>query len=128
MRLYAISDLHADFAENMALIRALEPAAHQDDAVIIAGDIAHNLEVVGETLSLFRGRFAKVFYTPGNHEYWVTDDEAGDSLDKLSRLFALCEELKVAVTPEPLGRYWIVPLLSWYDDSLSSEEAARDKM
>jgi len=58
---------------------------------------------------------------PGNHELWVRD-EARDSIDKLNQILELCDELDVETQPASVGRYRIVPLFSWYDDSLGVDD------
>ncbi len=37
----------------------------------LAGDVSDDLEILHQTLSLLRDRWAHVFYTFGNHELWV---------------------------------------------------------
>jgi hypothetical protein len=114
MRIFAVSDLHTDFKENRLLLERLSREEYTRDVLLVAGDIADRLEVIGETLSLLRTRFARVFYTPGNHELW-TRNETGDSVDKYFRVVELCGRLGVATSPEKQGGVWIVPLLSWYE-------------
>ena len=65
MRIFVTSDLHADFKENWGLLQQLSPVSYQDDAIIVAGDIADRLEVIERTLLLLGSRFRHVFYTPG---------------------------------------------------------------
>ena len=40
MRVYAVSDLHTDFKDNLELLRRLSPTAHKRDVLLVAGDIA----------------------------------------------------------------------------------------
>jgi predicted MPP superfamily phosphohydrolase len=79
MRIFAISDLHADFRENRRLLERIPAGEHRGDALIVAGDIADNLSIVTDVLGELRQRFAEVFFVPGNHELWVRG-EARDSL------------------------------------------------
>jgi hypothetical protein len=126
MRLYAVSDLHTDFPDNRAVLRRLSPTAHRRDVLLVAGDIADRIETIAETLSVLRARFSQVFYMPGNHELWVRVG-GGDSLEKLTRIVALCDELGVQMGPGRAEGLWVVPLFSWYEagfDVDGSAEAA----
>ena len=118
MRLFATSDLHVDFQENQRFIQGLSQVDFVDDALLVAGDVAHRLSVVREALVLLKRKFSKVFFVPGNHELWVRG-EAGDSIDKFWKLLAVCEEVGVCTQPGKAGRNWIVPLFSWYDVSFA---------
>ena len=71
MRVFATSDLHTDYKENLRWLNELSDSAYRSDALIVAGDISDRLEVIRETLQLLRARFRHVFFTPGNHELWV---------------------------------------------------------
>lgn len=125
MAIYAVSDLHADFPENMAWIEALGTPAYGRAALIVAGDVAHDLGVVERALGALKARFSRVFYVFGNHELWMTPNEAGDSLDKLARLDELCDRLGVETRPARVDDAWVVPLRSWYDGSLAVDGAPR---
>lgn len=114
MRIFAMSDLHTDFAENWRLMRELSPEAFLADALIVAGDIADNLEIIERTLKMLRARFKHVCYLPGNHELWVRD-AACDSVEKFHQVMRLCHRLNVHTQPVQVNGCWIVPLFSWYD-------------
>jgi predicted phosphodiesterase len=125
MRIYAISDLHTDFGENLRMVRRLSPHTYSRDALLVAGDIADRIEVIEETLFLLSAKFRKVFYVPGNHELWVRFDGC-DSFEKLRRVLSLCRRLGVHVEPARAGGVWVVPLLSWYEtrpEQLGAEAA-----
>jgi predicted phosphodiesterase len=114
MRILAISDLHTDFKENMRLVERIPESLYKDDTLIVAGDIADQIEIIERTLSLLRSRFKMVFYTPGNHELWVRNEKE-DSIEKLSRILRLCDGLDVQTKPARVSNVWVVPLFSWYD-------------
>lgn len=124
MRIFAVSDLHTDFKANRQLLDELTRAGYGRDALLVAGDIADRLEVVEETLALLVSRFARVFYTPGNHETWVRSD-ANDSVEKLGKVIALSERLGVQTGPAKAGDVWVVPLFSWYEPQFDAD--ARDE-
>lgn len=128
MRLFAASDLHVDFKENRLLLQKLSDVDYQQDALIVAGDIAHQLEIIRDTLSLLRSKFRTLFFTPGNHELWVRSD-GYDSIEKLHRILELCEQLGVHTRPAKLGDIWVVPLFSWYDSAFSgTPDTNRDEL
>jgi len=116
MRVFAISDVHTDFPENVQLLDRLSTTEYREDALILAGDVSHDLAVVRRTLERLLERFRYLFYVPGNHELWVRN--GGQSLEKFQTLLALCERLGVFTAPGCIGtgddRVCIVPLFSWY--------------
>ncbi|HET7464703.1 MAG TPA: metallophosphoesterase [Longimicrobium sp.] len=114
MRIYAISDLHADIRENRRLLERIPAREHRGDALIVAGDVADALPVVHHTLAMLRDRFALVFFVPGNHELWVRNDPR-DSLEKFQAVLDACRAVGVLTTPARAGGAWVVPLFSWYD-------------
>jgi predicted phosphodiesterase len=116
MRIFALSDLHADFRENRRLLDALPTGEHRGDALVVAGDVADSPEVLAETLSLLRGRFAEVFFVPGNHELWVRG-RPGDSVEKFRAVLSVCAAAGVRTAPAKVGGAWVVPLFSWYHES-----------
>lgn len=73
-RLVAISDLHIGYAENREIVEGLRPAG-DGDWLLIAGDIGEYVRDVEWVLALLAGRFAKVIWTPGNHELWTPRDD-----------------------------------------------------
>jgi predicted phosphodiesterase len=126
MRIFAISDLHTDFKPNWALVEGLSERLYRNDALIVAGDIADNLERIRSTLGTLRSKFARVFYTPGNHELWVRG-EGFNSVEKLLRILWLCRDLGVETAPARVGGRWVVPLFSWYTPELARAEEIDDE-
>lgn len=113
MRIFATSDLHTDFSANEAWLASLSIDDYSEDALIVAGDIAHRIDRVKSTLENLQQRFQSVFFVPGNHELWVRG-EAGDSLDKFERIMVLCERMGVLTHGQLCGEWWVAPLFSWY--------------
>jgi 3',5'-cyclic AMP phosphodiesterase CpdA len=68
LRLYAISDLHVEYAQNRALLEGL--SSLPDDWLIVAGDVGETVEQVWWAWRILAARFARVIWTPGNHELW----------------------------------------------------------
>jgi len=114
MRIYAVSDLHADFRENRRLLERIPAGEHRGDALIVAGDVADALPLVTDVLGGLRERFAELFFVPGNHELWVRG-EPRDSVEKFHAVLAACAGVGVRTAPARVGGAWVVPLFSWYD-------------
>ena len=116
MRVFAVSDLHADLAPNRAWLDDVSTTEHTADTLIVAGDVADRLPRLAEALALLRRRFAEVFFVPGNHELWARGGER-DSVAKFDAVLRTCAEVGVRTAPGGAGSAWIVPLFSWYDAS-----------
>ncbi|MBQ1161005.1 metallophosphoesterase [Streptomyces sp. A73] len=124
-RLLAVSDLHVGMAANKPVTEALRPQT-DDDWLIVAGDVAEHFEEVAWALRLLAGRFARVVWTPGNHELWTPrgDPVQLRGAERYARLVELCRSLGV-LTPEdpyprwvgPEGEMVIAPVFQLYDYS-----------
>ncbi|MEI6126917.1 MAG: metallophosphoesterase [Pseudomonadota bacterium] len=127
MRIFALSDIHADYKENLAWVHNLSSADYADATLILAGDLSHDRNIFAETLTCLRKKFARVFFVPGNHDLWVRSTEAEDSLTKHAAIMRLCRELGVHTCPAKVAGsstgagVWIVPLESWYVKPEESE-------
>jgi 3',5'-cyclic AMP phosphodiesterase CpdA len=99
MRLLAISDLHLSHAKNREGLDAI--SAHPDDWLIVAGDVGEKPEHLVYALDRLAPRFAKVIWTPGNHDLWcppdATDRTRGQA--RYDELVAICRGYG-ALTPE----------------------------
>ncbi len=123
--LFATSDLHGSFLENKRIIDQMRPES-PDDWLIVAGDVDDTFSKVEATLSLLRSRFAKVIWTPGNHDLWTLRDDPVQ-LRGTARYQALVEmcryndiltpEDEYAIWPDPSGPLTIVPMFLLYDYS-----------
>ncbi|HEY5395180.1 MAG TPA: metallophosphoesterase [Trebonia sp.] len=128
MRLLAISDLHIGYPENRAYADSLAPA-DPDDWLIVAGDVGEVFADVGFVLASLANRFARVIWTPGNHELWTlpSDPVAARGLARYEALVKVCRRFGV-LTPEdefplfkgPDGPVTVAPLLSLYDYSFTA--------
>jgi predicted phosphodiesterase len=124
-RLLAISDLHVGYPENRAYADALSPG-DPGDWLIVAGDVGEVLADVGFVLASLANRFAKVIWTPGNHELWTlpSDPVALRGTARYEALVKVCRRFGV-VTPEdefpvwagPAGPVTVAPLFTLYDYS-----------
>jgi 3',5'-cyclic AMP phosphodiesterase CpdA len=124
--LYAVSDLHVGYAENRSLVESALRPTSPDDWLIVAGDVAEVASEVTEALALLAGRFARVIWTPGNHELWTPRDDPDRRCgqERYDHLVATCRSLGV-LTPEdpyplwsgPGGPVRVAPLFVPYDYS-----------
>ncbi|EIE23640.1 Metallo-dependent phosphatase, partial [Coccomyxa subellipsoidea C-169] len=127
MRIWAVSDVHADYKENMEWCETLSENAYQEDTLILAGDISDDQAILRSTFELMVRKFEHVFFVPGNHDLWVRRKERGvlDSLGKLEVIKDLCRELGVHTEPARIGGVWIAPIYSWYHASFDREPDLR---
>lgn len=117
MRLFAISDLHLDYLENLDWLINLSSVDYVDDAIIVAGDISDSISVVRNGFDHLSRRFSKVLFVPGNHDLWVDRSGLMDSIEKLWRLYEIAESHGIHVRKCTLGDTEIIPLMGWYDFS-----------
>jgi len=124
--LWAISDLHVGHPENQALVDGLAPRT-AEDWLIVAGDVAERADTVEKTLAFLASRFARVIWTPGNHELWTPRDDPV-MLRGVARYDWLVDRARRhgVVTPEddypvwtgPGGPAVVAPLFTLYDFSV----------
>lgn len=114
-RVFALSDIHVDYPDNMAWVEALSATAYRHDALILAGDVSDDLNKLAAALQCVRSKYAQVFFVPGNHELWVRRQPGIDSFTKFHQVLELCTALGVQTRPALVGKaVWIVPLFTWY--------------
>jgi 3',5'-cyclic AMP phosphodiesterase CpdA len=138
MRVFALSDLHADFDENLGWLMQLSQQDYKQDALIVAGDICDKTDRFKEVLTVLKQRFKMVFFVPGNHDLWLRENGYHDSLEKFWSLIELCKAYDVRTNPVKINPdsakagTWIMPLFSWYvkpeegEDSLYLEKPGED--
>ncbi|XP_038972840.1 acyl-carrier-protein phosphodiesterase PptH-like isoform X1 [Phoenix dactylifera] len=124
LKVYVISDLHTDYAENMAWVRRLSTVWYRNDILIVAGDVAETYKNFVVTMSELKHRFGSVFYVPGNHDLWCRREGGNyiNSLEKLRALLDVCAELGVETSPRNVNGLGIIPLFSWYHKSFDREK------
>lgn len=121
MRIFVISDIHVDFTANADWIKQISDSEYQQDALILSGDVAHNLNLLQETVLRLKSKFAQLFFVPGNHDLWLHNSDWTDSLEKFQKLTQWCQNSGIQTKPTKLGvsdknPVWVVPLFSWYTD------------
>lgn len=130
--LLAISDLHITYEENREVVRGLRPDS-DEDWLLVAGDVAEKVTDVRWALEQLADRFAKVVWTPGNHELWTVKDDPlqARGVERYDELVRLCRELGV-LTPEDEYPIWtgaggpvrVAPLFLGYDYTFRPPGAA----
>lgn len=126
-RVYGLSDLHVDKADNREwLAEHCHKKLSTGDLLVVAGDVSHKYDRLQHVFETIQSTGARVIYVPGNHEAWIStkDEEEGrNSYAKLKKIEQLCRDNGVLVDPTLItnddASLWIVPLLSWYDASLT---------
>jgi predicted phosphodiesterase len=122
MRVFAVSDLHLDYASNREWLAQLSQHEYQNDALILAGDISDKLNLLAEGFKVLTDRFSAVLYVPGNHDLWVSRDGIRDSIEKFEVVRETAIEQGVHVDPYRRGGLVIAPLLGWYDYSFGEPD------
>ncbi len=119
MRVHAISDIHVDYPENLAWLRALSGADYQNDILILAGDVSDDLARLAETFEVLLRKFRRLCFIPGNHEFWIRNSPLDCSLEKFAAVRSLCRSMDVVVDLYRERGLSLVPLLGWYDYSFA---------
>jgi len=134
LRVFCTSDVHIDYAPNMEWVRTISSTDYIHDALIVAGDVTHRLALLEDFFITLKSKFGYVFYVPGNHDLWLTDDRNDPSIqhsvDKFHKIMALCHKHAVLTEPTKIGSahpIWIVPLFSWYHRSFDAVPLAQDE-
>ncbi len=136
MKLFALSDLHVGYRENLLAIAEL--TARPDDWLILCGDVGDTLEQVELALRLLDRKFAQLIWVPGNHELWTVPRKSGlRGVARYDALVALCREHGVLTPEDPFpvwqgegGPHLLAPLFLLYDysfrpDAVPIDEAVR---
>ncbi len=135
MRIAVTADLHwghnsAGDAATQLLVQHL--AAHRPDLLLLGGDVGTGAHFA-ECLDLFRSLPCLKAVVPGNHDVWVSADDArGDSWRVYdSHLPALCANadfhyLDHAPLVLPGEGFAVVGTMNWYDYSWSLERLRQE--
>mmetsp|Transcript_168455 Transcript_168455/g.541311 ORF Transcript_168455/g.541311 Transcript_168455/m.541311 type:complete len:1401 (-) Transcript_168455:69-4271(-) len=129
-KVYAISDIHYDHKCNEEWAHEIDSFAFQEDVLIVAGNLCDTRNGLQRALSTLKSKFRRVFYVPGNHEFWVHPSEATkfpDSFAKFLNILELCDELGVDVFPAAVAQdVFVVPLNSWYSADFDEDDPFPD--
>ena len=122
MRVFAVSDIHVDYAENLAWILDLDSKEYADDILILAGDVTDKMPLLEQVFVSLAASFKAVLFVPGNHELWVREDDFDCSVDKFEAVIELCKSCGVHTGVFELPDISFVPLYSWYDFSFGEPD------
>jgi predicted phosphodiesterase len=120
MRVFAISDLHLDYAPNRDWVTQLSRHDYQNDILILAGDISDRLALLTDGFDALARRFSTVLYVPGNHDLWVHREDIHDSLEKFEAVCRVAHEQGIRMALYRKEGLAIVPMLGWYDYSFGT--------
>lgn len=117
--LWAVSDLHTNFAQNAQRVAQLRP---QDpgDWLIVAGDVADRIPDIVDTMRGLVQRFAKVIWVPGNHELFCRSSDKVTGKAKYRALVGEMRSLGVITPEDPFPVFsgtTVCPLFTLYDYS-----------
>ncbi|HEX4447901.1 MAG TPA: metallophosphoesterase [Polyangiaceae bacterium] len=129
MRLWAISDLHVGHEANRRAVEAIEP--HPQDWLAVVGDVGESESHLQVALDALTAKFARVLWTPGNHELWTTRGDGLRGEAKYRGMVAACRERGV-LTPEDPYPTWpgshpdapivLAPLFVLYDYTFAPDD------
>jgi len=68
VRVFTISDIHADYRENLLKIKNISQSDYKNDILIVAGDISSKLKLISEVSIILKSKFKIVFFVAGNHD------------------------------------------------------------
>ena len=117
--LWSVSDLHVTFPANRERVERLQPAG-EGDWLIVAGDVAESIDTVVDTLARLRRLFARVIWTPGNHELFARPTDRYRGRERYERLVDLLRDVAVDTPEDPFpvfGGVTVAPLFTLYDYS-----------
>jgi len=124
-RLLAVSDLHVGMSDNRPILGSIRPES-DDDWLVVAGDVAEHVADIERALGQLAGRFAKVIWTPGNHELWTPRDDPVQLRGEARYRFLvdICRGLGVTTPEDPFlvwqgagGPVAVAPVFALYDYS-----------
>lgn len=134
MRLHAISDLHLHHEANRQALEAL--SRHDNDWLIIAGDVGAGEETLRYALTVLGKRFAQLLWVPGNHDLWTSPKAEGPrGAQHYAHLVEICREHGVHTPEDPYvvwpgagEPYLLAPLFLLYDYSFRPDDVTAEKV
>ncbi|MCB9726104.1 MAG: metallophosphoesterase [Spirochaetaceae bacterium] len=128
MKLYAISDVHVGFRENLAALETLPE--RPEDWLVLCGDVGDTLEQVERAIELLARKFARLVWVPGNHELWTVPRKTGlRGVARYAALVELCRRHGVLTPEDPFavwpgegGPHVLAPLFVLYDYSFRPDD------
>ncbi len=132
MRLLAISDLHLGHPLNRNGLAHF--GSYPEDWLILAGDTGERPEHLELALGQLAPRFARIVWTPGNHDLWCPPDAPDRTRGqaRYDELVAVCRRFG-AITPEDPYPAWpgepdtfLVPMFLLFDYSFRPPDVPVD--
>ena len=129
MRLFGLSDLHVNHADNRSTLTELEQ--HPHDWLILAGDLGETEAHLKWTLELLVPRWKQIIWVPGNHELWTPPREAAQGgLRGEARYLSqveLCRHYGVLTPEDPFAKWpgselYLCPLFLLYDYTFAPDK------
>lgn len=132
MILFALSDLHLSHRANREALPGI--GRHPDDWLIVAGDVGERVEHLRLAATILTARFARVFWTPGNHDLWSVPTLPGQTagVERYEELVGVCREFGITTPEDPYVRWpaepdtWIAPLFLLYDYTFHPADIATE--
>jgi predicted phosphohydrolase len=128
------SDLHVDVTESNRLLApylARRAAELNPDIFVLAGDVASSMAALEEALAQFDGLDCTKVITPGNHDIWVSKNQAHKGRDSFHNYRQSIPEacshhgfICPTTTPYVMGKAAIIANIGWYDYSLQDPRLA----
>jgi len=122
MRVFALSDMHVDYAENLQWVLQLSQQDYKGDILILAGDVSDDMNLLARVFESLSGKFKQILFVPGNHELWIQNEEYVCSLEKFDAVASLAKQHDVCTSLYECQGVSFVPLLSWYDFSFGEPD------
>lgn len=119
MRVFTISDIHADYRENLLKIKNISQSDYKNDTLIVAGDISSKLKLISEVSIILKSKFKSVFFVAGNHDLWLEDRNQLSSFQKYAELTKVLTEEGIETKPYRIDNLVLIPIPSWYDYSFN---------
>jgi len=123
-RLLAISDLHLDHSANREALHRM--VARPNDWLLIAGDVGHGIDHLRVCFDWLVPRFARVVWTPGNHDLWARPGRPNETrgVSRYDQLIGIARSYGVITPEDPFpvfnglgGPLLIAPIFALYDYS-----------
>lgn len=126
-RTLVISDIHTDINKAYPVVEELTAYARRQQAecILIAGDICENIYTVMETVKrLKKEAKAEVYYVPGNHDMWHTE-QIKLGTDEIYKLFSQDENCLCGKQVR-VGNHIVIGDIGWYDYSFGDKEFTKE--
>jgi len=135
VRVFGISDVHIDHGQGVLnWAEGISSTEFKNDILLVAGDLGDTFNAVKRGLMIFKKKFRRVFYTPGNHDMWIRPNTADsqklkfkDSISKFLAMLDMCQNIGAEMMPaEIMQNVYLVPLHSWWTCTFVGDEVEPD--